>query len=124
MARISKEAKTGAEKIVLHYLEEHASDALVEKMNADDRTMKDCLAYCCGKARQQAEGNAAVIEDGVVYGWATHFFEETAEAIASEGVETPQAQVKAGPVKTIRDDVKKPAPKKAEPETLQLALEW
>lgn len=114
MARITKEATTGPQKVLLAYLEKNASDELVAKINADDRTMAQCLGYCCGKARELKEGEAAVVEDGIVYGWAKHFFEETAEAIKAEKVPkvnaTVKAPEKAGPVKTVKDE--KPKDKK------------
>ena len=70
------EAKTSNEKLILKYLEENASDILCEKINAGEKTLKDCWEFIKGEARKLAVGGCACIDDTTVYGWAIHFFEE------------------------------------------------
>lgn len=76
MARIKLKADGRNQELVLAYLEENASEDLVEKINEGNRTMADCWTYITGRARNKAKGNSVAIEDAEVYGWAVHFFEE------------------------------------------------
>ena len=76
MARIRLKADGRNQELVLAYLEENASEDLVEKINEGNRTMADCWSYITGRARNKAKGNSVAIEDAEVYGWAVHFFEE------------------------------------------------
>ena len=65
------------EKLVAEYLEENASDVLVEKINNGDKGIKDCWSFILNQAKEYAEGNKAVgIADMQVFGWAIHYFEE------------------------------------------------
>lgn len=74
--KIQLTANNAYETAVLKYLEENASDALVEKINSGNKTLEQCFAYIREQAQQEAKNNCAMIEDKVVYGWAVHFFEE------------------------------------------------
>ena len=76
MSRISIEAKTENEKLVLSYLNENASDDLVTRINAGTKTLSQCWSYITHEARKQAEHGCACIPDAIVFGWAIHFFEE------------------------------------------------
>ena len=78
MARINLKADNLYEKAILEYLENNASDALVEKINSSDKTLKGCMAFVKGEAQKEAQNGMAMIEDKVVFGWAVHFFEEDA----------------------------------------------
>jgi len=76
MNEINLKAKTNNEEIILAYLNENASPMLVERINAGNKTLAQCWNYIMAEARKQATNGCACIEDKVVYGWATHFFEE------------------------------------------------
>lgn len=76
MARLNLAADGNNQKIVLAYLEENASDSLVDRINSGKKTMKDCWSYITSQARKMAVNNCACIEDKEVFGWAVHFFEE------------------------------------------------
>lgn len=76
MNEINLKAKTNNEKIILAYLNENASQMLVERINAGTKTLAQCWNYIMSEARKSAVNGCACIEDKVVYGWATHFFEE------------------------------------------------
>ena len=76
MGKLRLTAETDAQKKVLAYLEENASDALTEKINNGNKTMADCWLYIRKEARKKALNQVAVIEDVEVYGWAVHYFEE------------------------------------------------
>ena len=68
----------GAKKIA-DYLASNASDELQAKISyakAEGVALADCMDYIKSEARKQAVNGCAVIEDGVVYGWAVHFFED------------------------------------------------
>lgn len=64
------------EKIVLDYLNTNASLALVERINAGDKTLTQCWNYIISEASKLATNRCACVEDSTVYGWAIHFFEE------------------------------------------------
>lgn len=90
MARLNLIAKDIREKRILDYLEENASDALVEKINNGVRITVDgkellnvkaldgFLQYAASEAKKTVEkgSSSACIEDTVVFGWAVHYFEE------------------------------------------------
>ncbi len=61
---------------ILDYLNENASDVLVEKINTGSRTLAGCMAYVTGEAKKQAKDGCACIDDATVFGWAVHYFEE------------------------------------------------
>ena len=89
MARINKTADGRNQQLVLEYLENNASDVLVEKINSGTRTIADCWRFITGKARSRAvsgsgTGSCAVISDEEVFGWAVHFFEESSEELKKE----------------------------------------
>ena len=76
MARLKLTAENAGQERILAYLEENASDSLVERINNGKKTMGSCWQYITGMARKRAKGNCACIEDSEVYNWAIHYFEE------------------------------------------------
>ncbi len=74
--RITLKANGEFEKKLCAYFEEFASDMLVEKINSGKKTFSGCWNYITSEARKRAKGNCACVSDEVVYGWATHYFEE------------------------------------------------
>lgn len=121
MSRITIEATTSAEKRVKEYLEQNASEVLVEKINngveiakdgkilINKKTFSGFMSYATEEARKMAEQGArcACIEDTVVFGWAVHYFEE--ESIEGNLYNTDGTEY-APP---------KPAPKKKTAKTLK-----
>lgn len=96
MARLRLEAKNRNEELVLAYLEENASEDLTEKINEGNRTLTDCWKYITDRARNKPrDGNSVAIEDAEVFGWAVHFFEETAGDLKREtDAETSEASAR------------------------------
>lgn len=74
--RINLTAKGENQKLVLAYLEENASDVLVEKINSGKKTMDDCWNFIMKCAEKELNKKNGAIRDDVVFGWAVHFFEE------------------------------------------------
>ena len=88
--KLNLEAKNDAEKKLLEYLENNASEALANKINNGTPHEKDgknlinkkdlvgFLNYANDEARKLAEKgkNYACIEDQTVFGWTMHYFEE------------------------------------------------
>ena len=84
------EAKNDAEKKLLEYLENNASEALAEKINngtpyekngknlINKKDLESFLSYANDEARKLAEKgkNYACVEDQTVFGWTMHYFEE------------------------------------------------
>ena len=79
---IKLKANTANEKIILAYLKDNASDALAERINTGDKTLKQCWNYIVTEAKKKAVNGCACVEDSTVFGWAIHFFEE--ESIRGE----------------------------------------
>ena len=80
------EAKNNNEKLIKAYIENNASEELVNKINNGSKTLSGCWNYITAEARKKAVGNCACIKDKVVYGWAVHYFEED---IIKEGELSP-----------------------------------
>lgn len=96
-----------AEKTIAEYLEAHASDALREKIREAAKVgkgMAACYAYIEKMAREEAKGKQSVmIADGVVFGWAVHYFEdEWADEIERERKEAEEAAKRAEEAKADR----------------------
>ena len=90
MIKLNLNANTPAERKILEYLQNNASETLAEKINNGTPFEKDgkplinkkiltgFMKYACEEARKTVENGSpsACIEDSVVYGWAVHYFEE------------------------------------------------
>ncbi len=90
MAKLNLTANGPAQERILAYLEENASDVLVEKINngtaiekdgkqlINKKTLDGFMQYATDEAKKIAEKNVryACVEDTTVYGWAIHYFEE------------------------------------------------
>ncbi len=90
MANLQLTANGNAQKQILAYLVDNASEVLAEKINNGTAFEKDgkqlinkksldgFMKYANGEARKLAEKGAtyACIENETVYGWAIHYFEE------------------------------------------------
>ena len=98
-------AEGAAQKRILDYINENASEALTEKINSGKKTMAGCFDYIKNEAKKQAVKGCACIEDKEVYGWAMHYFEEDS---IKEGEIKKRAAV-------YEPEPKKPEPKKPEP---------
>ena len=87
---LNLKANTPSEQKVLEYLQNNASETLVDKINngtpfekdgkplINKKTLAGFMKYACEEARKTVENgsSSACIEDSVVYGWAVHYFEE------------------------------------------------
>ena len=88
--KINLTAANKQEELILHYLENNASETLADKINngtpfekdgkplINKKTLSGFMKYACDEARKLAEkgANCACVEDSTVYGWAIHYFEE------------------------------------------------
>lgn len=61
-----------------HIIDNITSEAAAEKVLKKEKTLAKALAGIENQASKQKEGNCAVIEDSVVYGWAREYFGLTA----------------------------------------------
>ena len=87
---LNLKANTPAEQKILKYLQNNASETLVDKINngtpfekdgkplINKKTLAGFMKYACEEARKTVESgsSSACVEDSVVYGWAVHYFEE------------------------------------------------
>lgn len=88
--KLNLEAKGRDQELIKKYLEENASDILVQKINngtpfeksgkslINKKTLDGFMNYAYSEAKKLVEkgANCACVEDRVVYGWAIHYFEE------------------------------------------------
>lgn len=111
--KLMSENLTNEERIIAEYIEENASDVLVEKINSGNKGISDCWSYIYKQAENEAKGSKAIcLSDKVVFGWAIHYFEE--DSIKAGDV--PKIEVKAPEPKK---NVKAAAPKKEEPKKVE-----
>lgn len=87
---LNLEAKTKEQEILKSYLENNASETLIDKINngvkiekegktlINKKTFDSFMKYACNEAKKQAEkgANSAMVEDKTVFGWLMHYFEE------------------------------------------------
>lgn len=90
MVKLNLTASNKQEELILHYLENNASETLADKINSgtpfekdgkpliNKKTLSGFMKYACDEARKLAAqgANCACVEDSTVYGWAIHYFEE------------------------------------------------
>ncbi len=90
MTNLNLTANGKPQELILAYLQENVSETLAEKINNGVHIEKDgkwlvnkkdldgFMKFASDEAKKLAEKNArsACVEDGVVYGWAIHYFEE------------------------------------------------
>lgn len=113
-------ASDEGERRILEHLEANASDALVEKIRASGRTLRDAVDYCATQAKPRARHNAAYVCETEVFGWVVHYFEDVAAAKPAQAAKekTPKApkekKAKAGGVKRFEA---KPEPAETPEET-------
>ena len=127
--RLNLETKTKEQELVKAYLEENASETLVEKINngtpfekdgksfINKKTLDGFMKYASSEARKLASkgANSACVEDKVVYGWAIHYFEEDSiEGILfnEDGTEYKPTP-KSPPAQVRKVEPKKPEQKQA-----------
>ena len=90
MIKLNLSAANKQEELILHYLENNASETLADKINngtpfekdgkplTNKKTLSGFMKFACDEARKIAEKGAssACVDDATVYGWAIHYFEE------------------------------------------------
>ena len=111
-------ATTTPQQRVKEYLEQNASDVLVDKINngvliekdgkrlINKKTLDGFMTYATEEARKQAEKNArcACVESSIVFGWAIHYFEEDSiEGTLYNEDGTEYIKPKAAPKKTPKN---------------------
>ena len=73
----------------------------------ENKNIKDCCSYITSQAKKAAkQGNCAVIEDDIVFGWAVHYYDE--DDIKVDKTSNMRVSVNNSAPKT---EVKKEAPK-------------
>ena len=91
MKELNLSANMPTEQKILDYIEQNASETLIDKINngtpfekdgkslVNKKTLSGFMKYAAEEARKTSEKGAtcACIDDSVVYGWAAHYFEET-----------------------------------------------
>lgn len=132
MIKLNLTANDNAEERVKDYLEQNASETLVDKINNGVQIQKDNLTllnkkdltgflqYANDEAQKQAEQGAryACVDSQTVFGWAIHYFEEDSiegKLYNLDGSEYQPQTKKATTKPTSKVEAKKP-------ETPQISL--
>lgn len=97
------------QELILAYIEQNASDVLIEKIKASKKTIGQCMSFIISQAKKKAINNCAMVEDKEVFGWAMHFFEE--DSINANEIKAPVAKVVTQGAEK-KPEVKKPVEKK------------
>lgn len=119
MARTNLKASTAYEEAIYKYIEENASDVLVNIINASKKTLGGCMNFIKGEAKKEAKNGVAMIEDKTVFGWAVHYFEEDSIKEGQKAEFTGRIVHTDTPPK--KKEEKKIEPKSAQNEVPQLA---
>ncbi len=103
--KLKLKAESTTEQKVLGYLNENASDPLMEKINESGKTIAGSLEYAKGEAKKMAKGAGCIcVDDATVFGWIIHYFEE-------KSIKEPKKKAKGpkvpGAVKTVKKVEKK-----------------
>ena len=69
-------ASNAYEQVVLDYIESLDAPELIEKINAGDKGLSDCMSYVKSQAKSKAVNGCAILTDQEVFGMAVHYFEE------------------------------------------------
>ncbi len=81
--------------------------AFAERYKLESKSIDNCCKYIMAKAKKQAKGGCAAVEDAIVFGWAVHYYME--EEVKTEEVEAkvvaPQTE-KPKDIKPIKALVK------------------
>ena len=99
-------ASNAYEQVVLNYIESLDAPELIEKINAGDKGLSDCMSYVKTQARSKAVNGCAVLTDQEVFGMAVHYFEEDS---IKKGATQSASKFKVEPKKQIENQkVEKP----------------
>lgn len=112
--RTNLKSEDSAKQLVINYLEENASEVLVEKINKCGKTIDDCWSFIVSSAKKRAKNNCACISDQEVFGWAVHYYEEEGNV----KVDNIQAKVTTSKPKEVsKPKVEIQKPKEEKPRT-------
>ena len=132
--KINLTAANKQEELILHYLENNASETLADKINngtpfekdgkplINKKTLSGFMKYACDEARKLAEKGAssACVDDATVYGWAIHYFEE--ENIEGTLYTIDGEEYKPAPKKTVATKPVVTKPQMPKPQNLQFSI--
>ena len=93
--RTNLKSSNESEKIIIDYLEENASEMLIEKINRCNKPMSDCFKFITSQAKKKAVNGCACISDAEVFGWAVHYYEEEGNVDEKKLPKNVKVEVKA-----------------------------
>lgn len=90
MTKLNLVSQNKQEEMILTYLQNNASEILINKINngtpsekdgiplINKKTLSGFMKYACNEAKKLAQNgeNSICVEDSTVFGWAIHYFEE------------------------------------------------
>ena len=137
MAKLNLTAADQNEEIILHYLENNASETLADKINngtpfekdgkplINKKTLSSFMKYAYDEARKLAEkgANCTCVKDTTVYGWAIHYFEEDSIEGALYTIDGEEYKpVVAKPKTTQKSTYTPTSAAKPKPQNLQFSI--
>ena len=134
MIKLNLTPQNKQEELILTYLQNNASDSLVNKINngtpfekdghplLNKKTLSGFMKYACNEARKLAEkgANSACVDDVTVYGWAINFFEEDSIEGTLYTIDGEEYKLTPKKVATTKPVAVKPQPPK--PQNLQFSI--
>ncbi len=78
--------------IIVNHLMQHTE--LDQAFLNEEKNLKDMAEYIKGKAKKQASGGVAVIEDATVFKWAKDYFVKSNEELEIKKTETKKPEIK------------------------------
>lgn len=97
-----------------HLKEVAAKDPVfAQKMQNPEKNIDGCMRYIMMMAREELDGKAGFVDDAVVFGWATHYYDEDDVTLGLTDVITQAAHRQAAEQK-VRQEAEAKAKKEAE----------
>ena len=85
-------AENEIEKRVLEYVLANATPELMERIDAEGKTLQGCWKYVTSYARRHAKGNQYCMTDEEAFGLVMHYFEDEPEGATYKTAEERQAE--------------------------------
>lgn len=101
--------KTNTNKPILDYLEKHHTQELIKAKDDEEKSAIGLMEYILSKAKAEINGNAGMIENDVVFGWAVHYIIESEDILKKENLTKVNLdQAKINKIETKEKEASKP----------------
>lgn len=101
-------AENEIERRVLEYVLANASPDLMQRIDAEGKTIQKCWAYVTSYARKHAKGLQYCMTDQEAFGLVMHYFEDETEGATYGNEEEMKGEAKSKPENELRETEPKP----------------